>query len=117
LGRLNFRALEPGRLVLAERLRRREPGGRRERHLRRVAELAESIDRVRVEDVLVETVGRERDDVAEEVLRRCGWFEDSTPTGPSRRLTAHLPRGAAPAGAAAPLTLRRDRRRPSTGLR
>jgi hypothetical protein len=46
---------------------------RRERRAARSRELATLMDRVRVEDVLVETDGRDVDAIAADVLRRAGW--------------------------------------------
>jgi len=59
--------------ALAERLRQREVGSGLERHLRRAAEVAEVMERNRVEDVLVENDGRPVAAIAREVLLRSGW--------------------------------------------
>jgi hypothetical protein len=68
---VRLRASSP---VLAERVRRRETGAGLERHLRRAAALAATMEQARVEDLLVETDGRTPGEVAEEVLRRSGWL-------------------------------------------
>lgn len=80
-----FRAAVPGADILVVRLRaapetlrsrvrQRGPGRGMEWHLRRAVELAPLMDTQRVEDVLVETDGRDAMNIARDVLLRVGWL-------------------------------------------
>ena len=60
--------------VLTARVSGREVGSSRARHLYRTIELAEQMERDRVEDHVVETSGRGVVDIAREVLQRAGWL-------------------------------------------
>lgn len=60
--------------VLRERVAGRERGSSREWHLHRAVELAELMDRERVEDHLVETDDRDVVDVARRVLEQAAWL-------------------------------------------
>jgi adenylylsulfate kinase-like enzyme len=66
--------------TLAARVRRRETGSALERHLRRAAELAASMEQARVEDLLVETDGRSIEEVAREVLTLSRWLRPAPET-------------------------------------
>jgi adenylylsulfate kinase-like enzyme len=61
--------------VLAARIRQREVGSGLARHLSRAAELAELMERERVEDYLVETAGRAVAEIAQEILNRSQWLK------------------------------------------
>lgn len=80
-----FRAAVPGAEIvvvrlrapvatLRERLRQRGTGLGMQWHLDRAGELAASMDRSSVEDLLVETEGRHQTDLARDVLARVGWL-------------------------------------------
>lgn len=60
--------------TLQSRVRHRGPGHGMERHLRRAVELAPLMDAQHVEDVLVETDGRDPMIIARDALRRAGWL-------------------------------------------
>jgi adenylylsulfate kinase len=60
--------------TLRERVRQRGTGLGMQWHLDRTGELAASMDRSSVEDLLVETEGRHQTDLAREVLARVGWL-------------------------------------------
>jgi hypothetical protein len=70
--------LTAGSKLLVARVRQRELGSGREWHARRAIELAEIMERNRVEDLLVATDDRPVTEIAREILRRSGW-----PTVPS----------------------------------
>ena len=67
--------LRANTVTLQDRVSRRELGLGREWHTRRAAELADQMERERVEDILVETDDRSVNAIAGEVLRRAGWLE------------------------------------------
>lgn len=60
---------------MRERLRLREPGRARDRHLRRAVELDQILLAAGVEDFRVHNDGRPIGDVAEEALARAGWLK------------------------------------------
>lgn len=60
-------------VTLAERVRQRERGSGLDWHLARAIELAPQMDRDRVEDLLIDTDGKDLIAVAREILERSGW--------------------------------------------
>jgi HSP20 family molecular chaperone IbpA len=60
--------------TLTARVRQRELGLGRDRHLRRMAELARRMDSGAVEEILVETDGRSVSAIANEIVNRIGWL-------------------------------------------
>jgi len=60
--------------TLRTRIRQRGPGGGMEWHLKRAIELAPLMDARRVEDLLVETDGRDPMNIARDILLRLGWL-------------------------------------------
>ncbi len=60
--------------TLQSRVRRRGPGRGTEWHLHRAVELAPLMDAQHVEDVLVETDGRDATNIAQDILLRAGWL-------------------------------------------
>ncbi len=84
----HYRAAVPGAVItvvrlrastsaLAERLDRREVGSALEWHTRRAAELADLMERSRVEDVLLDTENRSVNAIAHEMLLRTNWPEET----------------------------------------
>lgn len=59
--------------TLQARIRHRETGGGLNWHLDRAGELAELMDSAHLEDVLVETEGRDPQTIAREIVARVGW--------------------------------------------
>ena len=60
--------------TLRTRIRQRGPGRGMEWHLKRAIELAPLMDARRVEDLLVETDGRDPMNIARDILLRLGWL-------------------------------------------
>ena len=60
--------------TLRTRIRQRGPGPGMEWHLKRAIELAPLMDARRVEDLLVETDGRDPMNIARDILLRLGWL-------------------------------------------
>jgi energy-coupling factor transporter ATP-binding protein EcfA2 len=60
--------------TLQQRVRQRGEGRGMQWHLDRAVELAPLMDEQRVEDVVVETEGRQPGELAREVLQRVGWL-------------------------------------------
>ena len=60
--------------TLQARVRQRGPGRGMEWHLHRAIELAPLMDAQRVEDVLIETDGRDAVSIARDILGRVGWI-------------------------------------------
>lgn len=60
--------------TLLSRVRRRGPGQGMEWHLNRAIELAPLMDAQQVEDVLIETDGRDATTIAQDILIRVGWL-------------------------------------------
>jgi hypothetical protein len=60
--------------TLQSRIRRRGPGRGMEWHLQRAVELAPLMDAQHVEDVLIETDGRDASTIAREILLQVGWL-------------------------------------------
>ncbi|MGH2377488.1 MAG: hypothetical protein ACRDGT_03360 [Candidatus Limnocylindria bacterium] len=61
--------------TLRSRVHRRGPGSDMQWHLNRAGDLARLMERSRVEDLLVETEGREPRELAAEVLATLGWIK------------------------------------------
>jgi len=60
--------------TLQSRVRQRGPGRGMEWHLHRAVELAPLMDAQHVEDVLIETDGRDATNIARDILLRVGWL-------------------------------------------
>jgi len=60
--------------TLQSRVRRRGPGRGMEWHLHRAVELAPLMDAQHIEDLLVETDGRDAISIARDILLRVGWL-------------------------------------------
>ena len=60
--------------TLQQRVRHRGQGVGMDWHLNRAVELAAEMDAHPVEDMLVETEGREPTTIAEDILQRAGWL-------------------------------------------
>ena len=60
--------------TLQSRVRQRGPGGGMEWHLHRAVELAPLMDAQQVEDLLIETDGRDPVNIARDILLRVGWL-------------------------------------------
>lgn len=60
--------------TLLSRVRQRGPGQGMEWHLNRAIELAPLMDAQQVEDVLIETDGRDATTIAQDILIRVGWL-------------------------------------------
>ena len=60
--------------TLLSRVRQRGPGRGMEWHLQRAVELAPLMDAQHVEDVLVETDGRDATNIARDILLQVGWL-------------------------------------------
>jgi broad-specificity NMP kinase len=63
--------------TLEQRIRERGESRGMQWHLKRAVELAPLMDEQRVEDFVVETEGRQPEEVAAETLRRLGWLAPS----------------------------------------
>jgi len=61
--------------TLQARVRRRGPGAGMQWHLDRAVELAALMDKQRVEDVVIETEGRDPTELAREILVGVGWLD------------------------------------------
>ena len=59
--------------TLAARVKQRETGLGRDRHLQRAVELARRMEVAAVEDIVVDTDSRAIPDIASEILMRSGW--------------------------------------------
>lgn len=60
--------------TLQSRVRQRGPGRGMQWHLNRAIELAPLMDAQRIEDVLIETDGRDAMSIARDILLRVGWL-------------------------------------------
>lgn len=66
--------LEASGPTLQRRVAQREIGIGREWHANRATELADIMERARIEDLLVKTDGRSVNEIAREILARVGWL-------------------------------------------